>query len=286
MSQPARPVEKMSLGEQLRCKRVALGLSVEQAATAISALPKWIESIEANTDTGLPVAHYQSVLRRYANQLSVPLQPQAIEEQTALPTMRPVIKIGRGHRSKRRWPRRVGLLAIVVSVVGLSVVSGVSERAIGGLMNSQRLIDTDTVATVKEVRHISANHLPARPLNGTSGEQGERVVAKQGDGLAGEPDLSADESSGMRWSVHLRKDTWLELTDANGQSLADDLLRAASEYTFVGQPPFELLVGVGSAIELTLDNAPIDHLSLAEQGRPAGVTRMLIHSNGDVEVRQ
>lgn len=286
MSQTDHSAVGMSLGEQLRRQRLELGLSVAQAATAISALPKWVECIETNADLGLPAAHAQSVLRRYASLLSVPLQPTEIEESTELPTMRSLVTLRKDRRSVRRWPRLVGSLAIVVSLMGFSFVSGAPERALSSLMHSQWTAAKDTEATVTEVRQIQARQLPARSLNASPGNESKQVITELSDQSVAEFDLGAEPVLGQQLSVRLRKDTWLELTDANGQSLVDDLLRAASEHTFLGQPPFEMLVGVGSAIELSLDDTPIDHLSVAEQGHSAGLTRILIHPNGEVEVRQ
>ena len=53
-------------------------------------------------------------------------------------------------------------------------------------------------------------------------------------------------------------DSWIEISDANGQELEMDLLRGGSEREYHGQPPFRILFGRASAVRLSMDGEAVD----------------------------
>jgi cytoskeleton protein RodZ len=58
--------------------------------------------------------------------------------------------------------------------------------------------------------------------------------------------------------ISVSADSWIEITDANGQELEMDLLRGGSDKAYHGEPPFRILFGRASAVRLSMDGEPVD----------------------------
>ena len=58
--------------------------------------------------------------------------------------------------------------------------------------------------------------------------------------------------------ITVSADSWVEISDANGQSLEMDLLRAGSTKTYQGEPPFKFVFGRASAVKLSMDGEAVD----------------------------
>jgi len=77
------------------------------------------------------------------------------------------------------------------------------------------------------------------------------------------PDESVPEAPGVeptgqhRIDLELVDDSWVEITDADGQRLEFDLLRQGSERSYEGLPPFRILFGRASAVRVELDGRAI-----------------------------
>ncbi len=57
--------------------------------------------------------------------------------------------------------------------------------------------------------------------------------------------------------IELLDDSWVEISDARGERLEFDLLRAGTRRSYEAQPPVRVLVGRGSAVELSFDGQPV-----------------------------
>ncbi len=70
--------------------------------------------------------------------------------------------------------------------------------------------------------------------------------------------LSVSLLEGEVLQIVVSADSWVEITDANGQELEMDLLRGGSERDYHGQPPFRILFGRSSAVRLSMDGEAVD----------------------------
>jgi len=64
---------------------------------------------------------------------------------------------------------------------------------------------------------------------------------------------SAPQSPEFELTVRLSADSWVEISAADDQRLEYDLLRANQEISYRGLPPFTILLGRASAVDLILD---------------------------------
>ena len=59
-------------------------------------------------------------------------------------------------------------------------------------------------------------------------------------------------------SITTSADTWVEISDAAGDQLELDLIRAGSSRHYDGQAPFDVMIGRASAVVLGLDGNAVD----------------------------
>ena len=59
-------------------------------------------------------------------------------------------------------------------------------------------------------------------------------------------------------AVRTSADTWVEITDLTGKQLEMDLMRGGSVRQYSGQPPFRVMIGRASAVELKMDDQLVD----------------------------
>ena len=75
------------------------------------------------------------------------------------------------------------------------------------------------------------------------------------------PEVAAEPASppGIhRLVLRMAEEAWLEVRDAGGASLVSSLNPAGSERAVRGRPPFQLVIGNASRVELSYDGKPVD----------------------------
>ncbi len=97
------------------------------------------------------------------------------------------------------------------------------------------------------------------------------------------PVVAADYSANLLMPIGndtleiiIHADTWAEIKDSVGQSLARDLLRADSRLTLTGQAPFSAFFGNGHGVELKFNDEEID---ISNQIKDNNTARLKIGSN-------
>ena len=65
--------------------------------------------------------------------------------------------------------------------------------------------------------------------------------------------------------ISVSADSWVEITDVDGQELEMDLLRGGSNKSYHGKPPFRLLFGRASAVRMSMDGEPVDLTPFARE---------------------
>jgi cytoskeleton protein RodZ len=68
-------------------------------------------------------------------------------------------------------------------------------------------------------------------------------------------------------------DSWVEVTDADGQRLVFGLMRAGRTDSVLGMPPVEVLLGSADAVRLEVNGRPLD---IAPGDVRGGVARLTI----------
>lgn len=127
--------------------------------------------------------------------------------------------------------------------------SGYRERIAGAL--ALRPLDDDR----EQDSHLSASALPLGAIRApvaVDPAAAEPVAANE----PGPPEEAPGPMA--RIGLELVEDSWVEIETADGERMEFDLLRAGTSRSYSGMPPFRVLLGRASAVNLTLDGRPYD----------------------------
>lgn len=282
MSTSTHSTQLPAISQRLREERLSRGWSLEDAANRIGASVAVVNQLESDATTHLAGIYRDAYLKRYLRALD--MTDVDVDESVA-PALRVVLPMPKRHRRLERsigWARyALASLIIVPPLVWFSIHHSTSW-IVDGLGGQS---DTKTAqATSASVRHLQASQIPMRPLSesapeGPSQDQSGTERSAGGDQAM----LVVPEALVNVLKVHLSEDSWVELRDAEGNRLEHNLLRADREYTYEGEPPFEVFVGLGSAVSFELNGQPVDHLDSAQR---EGLMAFHIDASGQVRSKQ
>jgi cytoskeleton protein RodZ len=122
-----------------------------------------------------------------------------------------------------------------------------SEARVATRIARALALEEETPATVGQPGHVSASALPlsaVRPVR-----EVEPLLVDVGETTR--VDMAAEmPDPGLNLALQVNGDSWVEITDADGQRLEYDLLRTGHERHYHGQAPFRILLGRASSVEL------------------------------------
>jgi cytoskeleton protein RodZ len=107
--------------------------------------------------------------------------------------------------------------------------------------------------------HLNAS-IASMEILGNNGNDATDSPAEQAwSAIAGVSDAPVEQGAlRHRLSITTSADTWVEISDAAGEQLELDLIRAGTSREYRGQAPFEVMIGRASAVELSLDGRDIN----------------------------
>lgn len=280
-----------SAGTRLRRAREARGESVHEVAFALKLRPRQIEALERDDFAALPgMAFVRGFIRNYARYVGVDAAPLLDSLQHASvagsPDLAPIsnadgdLPSGSGSR-RASFP----LGAVVVVLVAL-VLAGwyfdwfqtepattagddTSEAVPAFVQAPMQPISPPAVEppAAEEAAAAAANGgsedsaAPAavsEPTAGTAAAGGDgSVQAEATPAQAAAPEAAAD-GAGRQLVFRFGADSWVEVRDASGSILHSGTNRAGSSRTVQGTPPFVLVVGNASSVNLEFDGQPVD----------------------------
>jgi cytoskeleton protein RodZ len=93
--------------------------------------------------------------------------------------------------------------------------------------------------------------------------------------VAGGPALAPSGSGGGagQISLHAGRDAWIEVIGGGGEVLLRELVRAGTDRSLEGAPPFRLVIGAAQDVTLRYNGQPV---SLAAQASATGVARLTL----------
>jgi cytoskeleton protein RodZ len=258
-----------TLGQLLRNARLAQDLTVEQIATELRIEVKQLNALEDDRleDIGVPV-FVKGYLKQYGHRLGVDVRDllSLYYRQTKLADVqvRPSRPINlRDERRIRGW--------ILAAIVLLAVVAGLAVWWWRG--GSFDVVGSFTRAIAPQPQSTAAppperEPEPVAPTQALGpAESGETAAdAAPEPGLAEPPAVSPalplTEAEGRVFTVPLAiefgTESWTEVTDAAGARLVYGLQAAGRRLTVRGTPPFAVVLGDASAVQLTVDGQPYD----------------------------
>jgi cytoskeleton protein RodZ len=255
----------MVTGEYLKSLRLERKLSLADAAGAVFLDEKLLGDIEEGNADHIALLYRNGYIQTYARFLQVPEDeiPALLDTaETKEPDLRTVFAVPPKRNPAEKWLRASSyvLASLLVGTLAWQFI----HEAVRLSQNGSRLQSGGEIAPQsEEVTNTARQQDYSGPVNASIAPLGA-LHAKSADGMdTGEqawaalskPALPDGESL---LQIFVSADSWIEISDANGQELEMDLLRGGSERDYHGQPPFRILFGRASAVRLSMDGEAVD----------------------------
>jgi len=250
------------VGAQLKHAREAAGLAVDEVAQQLKFMPRQIESLEQERFDRLPgPAITRGMVRNYARLLK--LDPEPLVERLAPGADKAPERGEIAGRHRQPVPssaanRRLSLFFIGFSVALLAVAGAVAYVWL------QKKAAPELAAPVEPTAAAPQPIVPApaKPLEEPAAREEPPIQPAEAQPPA-KPASEAASAPASPPGIHrlvlrMEEEAWLEVRDAVGRSLVSALHPAGSERAVRGQPPFQLVIGNASHVELTYDGRRVE----------------------------
>jgi cytoskeleton protein RodZ len=253
----------MTTGEFLKQARLKRKFTLAAVAEAINLDEKLLGNIEQEQAGHIALVYRNGYIQTYARFLQIP-EEQILVLVSSNDVQEPVVRNIFSEPPKRnpmdKWLRATSY--VLASLLIGTLAWQFTHEAVRLSQNGSRLHNNGTNApsvesTKAQEQEISgpvnASIAPLGVLHGN--DAGGLDTAEQAWAAVTQPVLPDGEH---RLHISISADSWVEITDANGQELETDLLRGGSDKDYQGKPPFRLLFGRASAVRLMMDGEPVD----------------------------
>lgn len=260
----------MGTGEYLKKLRLERKLSLKDVASSIFLDAKLLGDIEEETADHIALLYKNGYIQTYARFLKVPEDdiPALLEtSETKEPGLENIFTIPRKRNSTEKWLRASSY--VLASLLVGTLAWQFTHEAVrlsqsgSGLQGSVTTApETEAVISTAQQQEysgpVNASIAPLGALHG-NGEGGIDTAEQAWAALTRSPSPRTPLPEGeSRLQVVVSADSWVEITDADGQELEMDLLRGGSEREYHGRPPFRILFGRASAVRLSMDGEEVD----------------------------
>ncbi len=255
----------MVKGEYLKSLRLKRKLSLADVSEAIFLDEKLLGDIEEGNADHIALLYRNGYIQTYARFLQVPedeihelLDTAEIRE----PDLRTIFAVPPKRNTAEKWLRAssyvlasllVGTLAWQFTHEAVRLSQNGSRLQSGGVTESQSEDEINPAGQRDYSGPVNASIAPLGALHAKSADGMD--TAEQAWAALSKPALPDGESL---LQIVVSADSWVEISDANGQELEMDLLRGGSERDYHGQPPFRILFGRSSAVRLSMDGKAVD----------------------------
>lgn len=263
----------MPPGDLLRFRREQAGFSLERIGEISRIKPSVLAAIESGDTSGIPSVYLRGYVRNYARALG--FDPAEIEDRMehvhgAEPKVQSVFNVKSTRGRTETWLKASSYLA--ASAIIAALAWQFTHEAVRFSQGDSQLTATAVAPAESEPAGEDESVAPARAANThlnasiasvevmqQRGKRGGSAAAEQAwAAIDGEAQDTAPEPGAHQLSVKTSADSWVEILDGKGAQVELDLIRAGHERTYSGSGPFQVMLGRASAVELTLDGAPVD----------------------------
>ena len=265
---PMRP------GDILRYEREQQGLTIELVARQSRIKSSVLIAIESGETEEIPSVYLRGYIRNYARFLGIdPANLEAHMEHVkgAEPGVHTVFTVGSNRGKSEKWLKASSYLAASALIATLAW-QFTHEAVRFSQGDSQLTTETAVTAETGELAgqetrpdarsantHLNAS-IASVEILGKRGElSGDSAAEQAWAAISGTSETEVNDATGRHsLSISASADTWVEISDASGDQLELDLIRAGSSRKYRGQPPFEVMIGRASAVVLNLDGNTIE----------------------------
>jgi cytoskeleton protein RodZ len=300
-NQHLEPSSFARIGQRLRAERERQGLSVADVSRHLHLSGMLVGDLEDGRLDRMAAIYRRGYIRNYAGLLGLDPQELLVElEPEQPPQLREVLP---GSHRGRKFDRflKIATYALVTTVIVPPLIiiyvqsgSRMVERDPATLSEQANPADTTSSSEERIARriaralaldepgaegagtsgHVSASALPLAPARSL-----REIETVDAGAVIGPEELEAAEASPERnLSVRLHEDSWVEITDSSGLRLEYDLLRAGLERDYRGLPPFRILLGRASAVDLLVEGEVLEYAG-HDRG---GVVELQLLASGEV----
>jgi len=253
----------IATGEYLAQKREERKLSLAAVAQAIGLDEKLLGDIEQEQADHIAPVYRNGYIQSYARFLQIPedkIQGMILSSESSQTTVRNIFTEPPKRNPMEKWLRATSY--VLASLLIGTLAWQFTHEAVRLSQNGSRLQNGEDSALSTESA-LSQEQEFKGPVNASIAPLGV-LHENKADGLdaaeqawaaISRPALPEGESS---LQISVSADSWVEITDAEGQELEMDLLRGGSEKSYHGKPPFRILFGRASAVRLSMDGDPVD----------------------------
>jgi cytoskeleton protein RodZ len=273
------------VGQELAAAREARGLALADVAQQLKFAPRQLEALEQERFDALPGATIaRGMVRSYARLLK--LDPEPLVERLASR-----FEVPDSNRLAARYHQPVpfsdgarrstfvylGLSAGVLALVGAVAFGWHQERT--AALKAPAKPATVAKAAPHEIKRspvpIQAQPAvaPAAPvIEEKESVVKESVIPAENKVTAAAPGLPAAAPGRHRLVVRTEEEAWIEIRDSADRLLVSSLTPPGSERVVRGRPPYSLVIGNASHVQVLYNDKPVN---LAPHPR-SGVARLTV----------
>ena len=276
MTEQQPPLIPLNLGEKLSQSRNRKNISLEAVAEKLNIDLAVLEAMEADSLEHLAPVYRRGYVNTYARFLGIEkseIQQMLDSIGNEEPHLHTVFPEAGDPNQADRWLKAtsyvlasllVGTLAwqftheaVRLSQSGNDLVGGTGAPQSS---SPQASLNSET-QEIEGATHVNASIAALdilrqqRAARNTAGEEAWAALQQEGSGPATEQGLADGE---FTLELTASGDSWVEISDANGNQLELDLVRAGSSKQYKGAAPFSIQFGRASAINLYLDGQAVD----------------------------
>ena len=270
----------LQLGEMLQLEREKKGLALEQVARDTRMRIEVLSAIESGDTTHIPSVYLKGYIRNYARFLGMPtgsIESRMPQAKGSDPEVQSVFRESLPRSNSERWIKSSSY--VLASAVVIALVWQFTNEAVRFSQGDPLLRATQNSGSAQESApsteenaqesnpqaaetHLRAS-IAAMSVR-TESPAARRPVSASGAWAAiNDPAASLSGSpaappGGYTFSIVTSADSWVEITDGNGQKIEMDLLRAGNQRNYSGTRPFQLLLGRASSVEVYQNGEKVD----------------------------
>ena len=276
----------------LRTEREKQGLSSQEIAKRTHLDIKIVESIEQDSDEGMPAATYvRGYLRSYAKIVGVdpdhiitlynsdsPQPPPEI-----LPEVKQPSQVSSSDKPVKAFTYLItlGLVLLLLIwyqsnfVVETSSINEPenynSQTSINGVDVTYDIVNhPDSWQSPKNIPEVESTspekskHDDTLELQSDSGEQSLGILPIEG--IDDKAPISSTGSGPDTIDLEVKRDSWVEIKDANDKRLFHDLALGGEKYSIHGTAPFNVLFGFSPGVSIKFNGKAFNHSRYSNNG--------------------
>lgn len=262
--QPEAAQGVASAGGMLAAARDSAGLSVEEVATKLRLSVRQVQALEADDASGLPDAMYvRGFIRNYAKLLGLDAETLLAAYRVSAPDAEShAISLHSENIPIVSYEKKTWLpYALASAIVGL---------ALGGWMiymefaveNRHPVVAEKTVAekpiTEKTVTPVAVAPQPVAPMLSMPPQVPLATPPAQEMKPTEPVAIPVQTLSAARLAMTFTEQSWVSVADRDGKEIFNKSQPAGSQATIEGVPPFNIVIGNATGVQLSFNDKPVD----------------------------